>query len=49
MDFKQQALKKGGDFRLAAVTDKIMKVFNLMNLTKAISVHATVEEAGKAF
>lgn len=46
---KNEAKAKGGDFVLCGVSEKILKVFALLNLTKLIKVLPTVAEAKKAF
>lgn len=46
---KNELKGKGGDIKLVNVSEKIMKVFALLNLTKLVQVLPTVEDARKAY
>lgn len=49
MSVRNTVNEKGGDLKLAGLSDKIMKVFKLLNLDKVVEIHPTVEAAKGAF
>jgi len=46
---KNELKAKGGEMKMANVSEKIMKVFSLLNLTRLVQVLPTVDDAKKAF
>lgn len=49
MSVRNTLKQKGGDLRLAALPEKIGKVFKVLHLDKVVQIHATVESARASF
>ena len=49
MSVRNTVNEKGGDLKLAGLSDKITKVFKLLNLDKVVQIHPDVDTAKKAF